>query len=444
MNAISGAYPVPAASADLLHEPPPMSRWVLYALLGLVAVLFLWAGLGRLDIVAVGQGKLVPATYVKIVQPAESGILQEILVSEGQHVRAGQVLMRMDAAFSDADRKAVLAEVQMRGLALRRIDAELAGQPFRRLAGDSEDDYLQAAAQHLANRQALAAAVAQEQGAMERARHDLAAAEQVRAKLAGLLPHYRSQEQAYDALAQQGFMGRLMADEKVRERVEQEQDLVTQESRILSARATMVQSERSTRQIVAENRMQLRAERVEHATQLEKLRQELAKQERRNLLTELKAPQDGVIKDLATHTAGTVVSPGTILMTLVPDKERLRAEVWVRNEDVGFVRPGQAVKLKLAAFQFQKYGMVDGRVAQVGADAADGDAGKAGVEETATPLLYRTLVDLDAPELLVDGRRYALRPGMQVAAEVNLGDRSVLEYVLSPIRKAFHEAGRER
>src|SRR5205823_7302414 len=96
-----------------------------------------------------------------------------------------------------------------------------------------------------------------------------------------------------------------------------------------------------------------------------------AKQAHRQGLLELRAPQAGIIKDLATHTAGTVAAPGTILMTIVPEGDPLLAEVWVSNDDVGFVRPGQAAKLKLAAFQFQKYGLLDGKVLHVNADATE-------------------------------------------------------------------------
>jgi HlyD family secretion protein len=138
-----------------------------------------------------------------------------------------------------------------------------------------------------------------------------------------------------------------------------------------------------------------------------------------------------------------VVSPGTILMTLVPSTEALRAEVWVRNDDIGFVRPGQAARVKLSAFQFQKYGMLAGQVAQVGVDAGE-DTQPGGRDESAPGLLYRALVHLDTPYLEVDGQRHTLAAGMQVAAEIRLGERTVLEYLLSPVGRAFQEAGRER
>lgn len=203
-------------------------------------------------------------------------------------------------------------------------------------------------------------------------------------------------------------------------------------------------------QIGADYRRSLRAERAEAAPQAERLRQELAKQQHRHGLLELRAPQGGIVKDLATHTPGTVVAPGTILMTIVPAGEPLRAEVWISNDDIGFVRASQTVKIKLAAFQFQKYGMLEGTVAQVSADATEApnpntrSGGLAGRDRAAGALAFRTLIDLDQQYLENDGLRYAVSPGMQVMAEIHLGTRSVLEYVLSPVRKAFHEAGRER
>ena len=105
--------------------------------------------------------------------------------------------------------------------------------------------------------------------------------------------------------------------------------------------------------------------------------------------------------------------------------------------------------LKLSTFQFQKYGMVEGSVRQVSADASEnqnsaGAAVEIGRNKTALPLTYKTIVEMNVQELVAQGTKYSLVPGMQVAAEIHLGTRTVLEYLLSPITKAFHEAGRER
>ena len=305
-------------------------------------------------------------------------------------------------------------------------------------------------AQFEANVRAYENALAQEHSLLDKARNDLAAAQSTKTKLEQVLPHYIEQEKAFAKLHKDGFAGRIVATDKSRERVEKEQDLRTQEFIIRSNRALIEQSQRKIAQIAADYRRQLRTERVEISAQADKLRQELAKQTHRSELLELRAPQAGTVKDLATHTIGTVAAPGTILMTLVPLGDTLLAEVWVGNQDIGFVREGQKVKLKLAAFQFQKYGMVEGVVRQVSADATEAPSANTrsdtlgGRDRPMGPLAYRAQIELKEQELALDGAKYALAPGMQVSSEINLGTRTILEYVLSPVQKAWHEAGRER
>lgn len=212
-----------------------------------------------------------------------------------------------------------------------------------------------------------------------------------------------------------------------------------------SVRASIAETERKQALIVSEYKKQLHAERNALQGRTDKLAQEVAKQRHRKQWLELRAPQDGIVKDIATHTVGTVVQPGTVLLTLVPLLEPLKAEVWVSNEDIGFVRRGQPVKLKLAAFPFQKYGMVHGVVEHVGADAAGESPGDA-TRDAAMPsrLAYKALVALESMRLEIDREQYPLAAGMRTTAEIVLGDRTVLEYVLSPLQKAWHEAGRER
>ena len=430
-------------------SPNPLGRKVLWTLLALLAALLLWALIGQLDIVAVAEGKLIPQRYLKIVQPADAGIVKEILVREGETVRPGQVLMRMDTLISEADTKAIDAEYQRKRLTLRRIDAELAGEAFAAEAGDPPTLAGEVAAQYRANRNALEAALAEERSQLAKFRADLASAQQIKTKLTETLPHYRAQDKAFEKLAKDGFAGSLMADDKKRERIEKEQELKTQAHLIESARAEMNQSEKKLAQIESDYRRQLYAERNEIQGAFDRLAQEVAKQAHRQELLELKATQASVVKDLATHSAGTVVQPGTVLLTLVPKEETLRAEVWVSNEDIGFVRQGQPVKLKFAAFPFQKYGMVDGTVEHVSADSADNATGSGNAPNDKAParnqaLLYKALVTLKEMRLSMDEQNFALSAGMQTNAEILLGTRSVMEYLLSPVRKAWHEAGRER
>src|SRR5471032_876071 len=152
---------IPAPSADprefapaLLRiqstPPAPFAGAFLMALVAMIAALLAWSAVGRLDIVAVSDGKLVPSSYLKIVQPSEQGVVKEILVGEGQQVVEGQVLVRMDAVLATADASTLANEFHSKRLALRRIDAQLAGVPIVREAGDPADLFRPAHAQYAA------------------------------------------------------------------------------------------------------------------------------------------------------------------------------------------------------------------------------------------------------------------------------------------------------
>ncbi len=439
----------PALMRAQENLPSPFAGWMLAGLLVLFGSLFLWALLSKLDIVAVATGKLVPQTYLRIVQPFEQGIVKDILVREGEAVKAGQVLLRMDAKLTEADRRVTENELKIKRLQLRRIDAELAGGTIIRRPDDDAALLAQMQAQYHARRQAYQDAVDTEMAALAKARQDLKSAQEVEGKLKKTVPIYKQTAEGWNKLAEDGFAGKLMALERERQYLENEQDLKAQVQNIASLKATIDQADKRLSQITSNYRQQLQTDRVEVALQAHKLQEDLGKFDHRIGLLELKAPQAGVVKDLATHTVGTVASPGTILMTLVPVNEPLVAEVWVSNDDIGFVRQGQPVKLKLATYQFQKYGMIEGTVKQVSADASENQNATPGSVEiarnkSALPLTYKTIVQLNNTELVAQGIKYALTPGMQVAGEVHLGTRTVMEYLLSPVTKAFHEAGRER
>ena len=435
----------------LQQSPPsPLPRMVLRGLMLLLLAMLIWACFGRLDVVAVAEGKLVPVSYLKIVQPSEAGIVREIAIKEGQAVTAGQVLVRMDANIAEADSKTIQQELQHQTLQLRRVEAELSGQPFTRTKADAPEMFLKVNAAYQSNRHALEDDIAAERATQQKAQSDLASTIEVQHKLEQTLPSYQAQESAYKELVDEGFAGKLMGQDKQRDRIEKEQDLRAQEYNAKSLQASIAQSNKRLAQVQSDYRQKLEAERVTTYAELQKLQQEWAKQSHKNDLLELKAPQAGVIKDLATHTPGTVVSPGTVLMTLVPNNEELHAEVWLKNEDAGFVHQGQPVKVKLIAYPFQKYGMLDGEVTQVSADATDKpnqqqqNNADANTATATTPSTYKTIVKLKQQHLKIDQEQLTMTAGMQVAAEIKLADQTVMEYLLSPVRKAFHESARER
>ena len=432
----------------LEHAPPsPLPRLVLYALLALLAALFAWAVFGRLDIVAVSEGKLIPQSFVKIVQPAEAGIVREILVAEGARVKEGDVLVRMDSRISALDARTLESEIARRRLQLRRIDAELNGTRLARVSTDPSELAAQVAAQLEARRQAYLDALGAEKAVLAKAEHDLAGAAEIEAKLMQTTPILREQERAWDQLAREGYAGRLLALDRQKNRIEAEQELKAQSRNIEGLKATIAQARKRIAQIESNYRQQLHNERVETEAQYDKLKQDWDKQQHRHALLELRAPHAGIVKDLATHTSGTVLAPGAIVLTLVPQDEPLIGEVWIDNADAGFVRAGQGAKIKVAAYPFQKYGTLEGVVRQVSADAQDrmtgGAAGGDASAKQGAALAYRAII-------AITGESDATRPrldlvaGMRVTAEVHVGRRSVLEYLLSPVQKVAAEAARER
>ena len=433
---------------DLLtiQEQPParLPRTVGYVTVGLFGLLLAWATFGKLDIIAGAEGRLVPRNYSRVLQPAEAGIVREVLVRDGDQVKAGQVLMRMDATTASADMGTLRADAALKALSLRRIDAELRGQPLLISGGDPPDVANQVLAQYRARRQSYLDALAQEQATLDRVQHDQAAARQQLAKLQATVPLYQQSARSYEKLVKEGFVSELGANDKIREKIEKEQELKSQESNMGSLAAAVEQSRKKLAQIKSGYESQLLNERVELQSQQKRTEGELQKQVYKSGLLELRATEDGTVKDMATYTPGAVVQPGAALLNLVPKNELLFAEVAIHNEDMGFVAPGQSVKVKLQAYPFQKYGMLEGRVALISADSSANDPQKA-TALGQNPQSYKALVKLASQELRASsGEVLKLAPGMVVQAEIHQGRRTVLEYLLSPVQKVAQEAGRER
>jgi len=422
---------------------------MLYWLSALVTLVAVWLVVGRLDIVAVAVGKLAPRTSLKIVQPADAGRVAEIAVKEGEFVLAGQLLLRLDPDLHDAETRALRHELALRTLQLRRIDAELADAPLLRFPGDTDDGFGRVDAQFRANRAAYADALAQESSAVTRIGQELRAATAVLTKLQRTVPIYQTMADRYATLRAEGFVSELYALERQRDRIEKEQDEAAQQHTVGGLKANLAQAERRLAQVGSSYRQQLHAERAQAAGQRARAEEDLAKELYRATAVELRAPQAGVVKDLVTHTLGSVVSPGTILLTLVPAGEELQADVLVRNLDVGFVRVGQPAKVKIATYPFQKYGILDGTVIHVSPDANEGTPARRDTIEDdgqalSAPNGYRARIALDAQRLMFQGHLLPLASGMQVDAEIRLGERTLLEYLLAPVQKAWHEAARER
>jgi hemolysin D len=438
------------------HEAPSeIGRIVLWSISMLAFLLIVWAVFGQLDIIATADGKLVPQTLVKIVQPAEAGVVKQLLVEEGNAVKAGQVLAKLDTTLASADKAGIASDLQIQQMQVRRLEAELTDRPMLPKAGDAPSLYAQVQSQYTAHRKAYLDGLDQEKALLAKAEHERKSASEILGKLEQTLPTYRKSAEAFARLEKEGFIGGLAAAEKQREAIEKGKDLDAQQSTVAALTATITAQQKKISQLQSVYKSELQKELADVKARITQLQPNLDKTIYKEGLMELRSPQDGVIKDLATTTVGAVVQPGTVVMTLVPQGEQLFADVNVKNEDVGFVQVGQTAQIKLAAYPFQRHGMLAGKVIHISADAteparastASNAASVNASDGTATvgSTTYKARVQLDHQTLKdPQGGKLLLTPGMQIVAEINQGKRTVLEYLLSPVQKVVKEAGRER
>ena len=435
------------------EEPAHIGRIVLWVVSVLFLILVVWAFFGKLDIVATAEGKLVPQTLLKIVQPAEAGVIKELLVQEGDVVKESQVLARLDPTLAAADKATIANDLAAQLMQERRLLADLSGKPMAPKAGDDITLYAQVMGQWLAKQRAFNDALAQDQALLRKAESERKSASETLSKLQQTLPSYNKTAKAYQDLEKEGFVGNILSSEKQREAVEKSKDLDAQLATVNAIGATIEAQQKKIQQLQSSYASEAQKELAEVRSRIQQLRPNLDKTLYREGLMELKAPQDGTVKDVATTTVGAVVQPGTVVLTLVPTDEKLYADVSIKNEDIGFVQVGQKAQVKLAAFPFQKYGLLKGKVVRISADSTESGQSSAGGQEnqsssdglTAGVSIYKARIELDKQQLKgPEGNVLTAGAGMQVVSEIHQGRRTVLDYLLSPVSKAIQEAGREK
>ncbi|TFI58515.1 HlyD family type I secretion periplasmic adaptor subunit [Sphingomonas parva] len=429
------------AALEIMETPPsPGLRVLMLTLCSLFAIAVLWSFIGKVDVVAVGTGKTIPAANVKVIQPVEIGAVRAIHVRNGERVKKGQLLIELDPTLVGADEAQATRGLLSARIAQARNDALLAhlsGRPARFVApaGTPADTVTtqnllirSAIAEYEAERATLAQSRA-EQGAQ------LSSAEAEIAKLRQTLPLVDQQLEARRDLSAKGHYPKLKVLEYEQLRVEHLQNIAVQESAAAKARAAIgaidaqiaklrqsFAKTASTELATAEDESSMRGE-------------ELRKSERRRLMQQLRSPVDGVVQQLAVHTVGGVVQPAQPLMVIVPDGSEIEVEAQILNKDIGFIREGQPVRVKLEAFPFTDYGLIEGVVETISRDA---------IQDEKIGLVYAARVRLKRDFLQIGTRRQPIGPGLAVQAEIKTGERRIIRYLLSPISQAVDEAGRER
>ncbi|MCC6379172.1 MAG: HlyD family type I secretion periplasmic adaptor subunit [Burkholderiales bacterium] len=414
------------------------SRIVLHLLLAFGASVAAWTCLAKLDVVVVADGRLAPRTQVRLVQPVEAGVVREVLVAEGAAVVEGEPLVRLDGALVESETRALRSELARRDLQRRRIDAELAGVAPQLRRGDDESAHAATLALFRANRRAHLDAAAQEAAAVARLDQELLAARAAQDKLDRVVPIVRTAAERFAKLRAEGFVSELAALEREREAIEKSQDLDAQRHAVAGLASASLQARTRLAQVASGYRAQLQAERAQVDAEIARIGEALARQFHRAEAVEIRAPCAGTVKEVFARGPGAVIAAGSPLVTIVPAGEELVAEVLVHHEDAGFVQVGQLARVKLAPYPFQKYGALEGRVAHVAPDAIEPAADRSGSPG------FRARIALAGQALRGEGAAFELVSGMLATAEIRLGERRVIEYLLSPLQKAWGEAARER
>lgn len=432
---------LPAAMALQDTPPHPAPRRVAWVLSALFVLALIWATYGQVDVVAVAHGRIIVSQHSKLIQPLETSVVKSIHVKDGDKVRAGQLLIGLDATGTQADanrvsqeRGAQWAEL-LRTQSLLRSLASAAPPQLAEHAQLSAAELAAARAQLLSDWADISAKLAKLEAEIARRKAEITTAEQMVAKLQATLPLAEARERDFKALSDQGFVAGHAGQDRARERIEQERDLATALARRSEAQAALRESEHARLAYRAETERQLRDRFSQAELKTRQLSEEGAKAEQRQALTQLSAPVNGTVQQLAVHTAGGVVTPAQVLLVLVPDESAVSAEVVLENKDVGFVRQGQAATIKLETFPFTRYGTVGASVSSISADAVNDE--KRGAIFPATLLLEQAA-------LQVDGKRIKLSPGMNLTAEIKTGRRRVIDYLLSPVQMRVDESLRER
>jgi hemolysin D len=432
---------LPAALA--LQETPisPAPRVAMWVLIAFAFITLLWTVFGKIDVVASAEGKIVPNDRVKTIQPLDRATVTAIHVTDGQAVKAGDVLVEFDAATAQADQDRVRSDLAAARLQAARAKGMLQALETGRVPAiprpERTTDSMWIEAQSALSSQfgdynakciRLAADISEKEA-------ELRSTQELVHKLEQTLPIAKQREQDYKNLAAQNFVSNHGYLEKEQARIENEGDLANQRGKLSEIDAALQSARAQQNSLLAETRRTTSDSANEALQKVAGLEQDLLKAESKNQQNTLTSPVDGTVQQLAIHTVGGVVKEADTLMIIVPKDNPLEIEAMIENKDIGFVNAGQEAAVKVETFQYTKYGTIHSKVISVSNDA---------IKDEKRGLIYTARIKMDRSTLDVDGKLVNLTPGMAVGVEIKTGKRRVIEYFLSPLMQYRHESLRER
>ncbi|WP_019430717.1 HlyD family efflux transporter periplasmic adaptor subunit [Limnohabitans sp. Rim47] len=382
------------------------SRYLIRTMALVLAVALLWAASFQLDEITRGTGKVIPSSREQVIQSLDTGVLAEMLVHEGDAVVKGQVLLRID----DARTGPMFREAREKWLALSaqaaRLQAEAYGMPLRfPLQVQNQTDIVKRETQAFrARRQALN----EQMAAMQQSLVQLSAELELVAPL--VKQGVMSQVELLRLKRQQADLQSTMAERRNRYLTEASNELVRVESELAQTRENTLAREDALRKTV------------------------------------IRTPMDGIVKNVQHTTLGAVIQSGQSILEIVPVQDEMVVEAYVKPSEVAFLKVNQPAVVKLSAFDFNKYGGLQGVLEHISPDTLTGD-GKGRAPGSPPVNLeeghYRILVRITDTQLHRHGMDMRASPGMSALVEIKTGQKTVLEYLLRPVQ-ALTQALRER
>ena len=357
----------PGAAAIEEHAAPRAATATLLAAVGLVAAAIVWASLAHIDRVVTATGRIITLAPQITVQPLETAIVRAVNVQVGDVVQRGQVMAALDPTFTEADVATARRALQSYSAQLRRLETELYGSPGRPFSPDPAEEAAQGAlfdqrAAQVAKQVAVFDAEIREHEARIRTNED------DRTSLEQQVAILRDLEKMRQDLAQREVGTRINYLDAQRQRLAAEREA----QRVIATNADLrqqIETARAKRAAYLDEWRSKAGEEMQSVRrEIEKLGEQVRKSERRNSMVEMIAPAPAVVLDVATRSVGSVVREAEPMITLVPLDVPQEVEIELDPKDVGTVRVGDQVRIKLEALPFQRYGTLDGEVRVISGD----------------------------------------------------------------------------
>jgi hemolysin D len=406
--------------------------------------------------VSTAPGKFIPDGRVKQLQPLETSIVKGIHVKEGQHVQQGELLIELDPSISAAEMQADEDKYGFNRLEQARLNAELThGRPQYSSTGQSTARIALEERTRRAREQAYAAKLAEAQATVDEKTQALAAAEATLQKYQDTTVIAEERESSARPLVETGAISRIDYLQLKQTLAENTNDLAAQRKTVQQTKAAEVEAEKNAEQVKRDRVADIYNDLNQRVTSEPALKGDLDKSTELLALKWMRAPVSGVVQKIDATTVGQVVTPAQSLVTIVPDGTPLIVEATITNQDIGYLKSGQSVEVKVDTFPFQKYGSLRGTLTWVSADAEDKNAASSDLDtRSGTPsnddnrnaannpnagYVYKVHVRTEQFQFMVEGSSRPIQSGMTVQADIVTDRRRVIYFFLSPVVKYLDE-----